>query len=215
MTHLDAPAVAAVLDREHAAARAQRAERGRAANRTASGTAPVDFRTSDRHRTAYLAIGPDQGRWLYGVVLATGAREIVEFGSSFGISTIYLAAAAAETGGRVTGTEFHAPKADKARANLGDAGLTAEILQGDALDTLAGDGPDIDLLFLDGAKDLYLPVLRLLEPRLRKGSVVIADNIPLDRETDFIKAVSASGGGYVTTVMQFGKGGMSHSVRLT
>lgn len=89
MTMLDTPAVSAVLAREHAAAAPRRAKR-RAAR---TGTGPVDFRTSDRHRITYLAIGPDQGRWLYGVVLATAAREIVEFGSSFGISTLYLAAA--------------------------------------------------------------------------------------------------------------------------
>lgn len=130
-----------VLKREHQAAKAQ--AMARRAQRDAGAPRPrnPDFRTSDMHRTSYLAIGPAQGRWLCGTAIAMKAQEIVEFGSSFGISTMYLAAAAARTGGRVTGSEFHPDKADKARRNLEDAGLKATILTGDAMETLPGTAP--------------------------------------------------------------------------
>lgn len=216
MTALTDPKLAQVLDREHDAARAQWAARAKAGTGSAPRQEAPDFRSSERMKTSYLAIRPDQGRFLYGQVLATGARRIVEFGSSFGISTLYLAAAAQETGGHVTGTEYHPEKAAKARDNLSEAGLSADILVGDARETLSGGEGEIDLLFLDGAKDMYLPVLRLLEPRLRKGAVVIADNIPTDpaRHGDFMAAISEPASGYATCVLGMIKGGMSHSVRL-
>ena len=217
MTRLTDPRLAAVLAREHALARAQRG-----GPRPQGVPVPhPDFRTSERHRTAYLSIGPDQGRWLYGLVLASGAREIVEFGTSFGISTLYLAAAAAETGGRVTGSEYHPAKAEKARANLAEAGLVATILTGDARETLAGPGPQIDLLFLDGAKELYLPMLQLLRSRLHRGSIVVADNIPTDPgaraaspAAGFDAFIEDTENGFVTAVTGFGKGGMRFAVML-
>src|SRR5690606_13835429 len=83
----------------------------------------LDFRTSELHRSSYLSISRAQGRFLYSAARAIGARHIVEFGTSHGISTLYLAAAARETGGRVIGSEFHADKIVRARANLAEAGL--------------------------------------------------------------------------------------------
>lgn len=215
MSRLTDPRVAAVLAREHGLAKAQRAARPSPAGPREN----LDFRTSERHRSGYLAIGPDQGRWLYGLLIAARAKEIVEFGTSFGISTLYLAAAAAENGGSVTGSEYHPDKADKARANLAEAGLEATILTGDARETLSGPGPDIDLLFLDGAKDLYLPILQTLLPRLRRGSIVIADNIPTDPgiraktpTAPFDMYLEDDANGFVTSVVGFGKGGMRFAV---
>lgn len=223
MNSLNSPEIARILAREHAAARQQGMARRAMFDAHPDTPHPsnLDFRTSEIHRTSYPSIGPDQGRWPYGMAIAANAREIVEFGSSFGISTIYLAAAAAENGGRVTGSECHAAKAEKARANLKDAGLDASILVGDALDTLSAPGPRIDLLFLDGAKELYLPVLDLMHPRLHRGSLVIADNVPVTREEREQGNIAAFGdflhddeSGFVSTVLAFGKGGMSFSVKL-
>lgn len=215
------PRAAAILEREHQAAREQRNAGRSGSDRPTTDPGAVDFRTSERHRTGYLSIGPTQGRWLCGTAIAQGAKEIVEFGTSFGISTLYLASAAARTGGRVTGSEYHPHKADKARRNLEEAGLDATILTGDALETLTGDGPVIDFLFLDGAKELYLPVLEHLLPRLRPGSVIVADNIPLGREAqkagptaDFSAFISGTDSGFVSSVLGFGRGGMSFSVVL-
>jgi len=211
--------VAATLKREHEAARAMRA--ARAARPPAADGQPahkLDFRTSEIHRTSYLSIGPRMGRFLYNTARAVGARNIVEFGTSFGISTMYLAAAAEDTGGRVTGSEFHPNKAEKARTNLADAGLAdrAAIRVGDARETLADlEGP-VDLLFLDGAKDLYIDILKMLEDRLRPGAAVICDNADhLPQDEGFLPYVGDTNPRYLTTLLGFHKGLASYSIVLS
>ena len=212
------PDVAATLAREHAAAKAMR--EARMVQPRAEGAPPphkMDFRTSEAHRTQYLSIGPRMGRFLYNSARAIGARTIVEFGTSFGISTLYLAAAAADTGGHVTGSEFHASKAEKARANLADAGLAAqaEIRVGDARETLASIEGPIDLLFLDGAKDLYIEILKMLEDRLRPGALVITDNADhLPEDEGFLRHVGEGSDRYLTTLLGFHKGLASQSLVL-
>jgi Methyltransferase domain len=102
-------------------------------------------------------------------VVLIHARALVEFGTSFGISTSYLAAAVIDNGtGRVLSTELGATKIAAARSNLAEAGVAeaVTILPGDALSTLADIPGPIGLVLLDGWKDLCLPVLRLLEDRL-------------------------------------------------
>jgi predicted O-methyltransferase YrrM len=96
-----------------------------------------------------------------------------------GISTIYLAAALRDNGGgRLIGTELQAGKVARARANLEAAGLDGlvDIREGDALETLGRLQDDVDLLLIDGAMTLYLPVLKLIEPRLKSGAVILAEN---------------------------------------
>ncbi len=93
-----------------------------------------------------------------------------------GISTIYLAAALRDNGGgHLIGSELEPTKAKRARANLDAAGLAdlVDIREGDALETLKDVGGSVDLLLLDGAFALYLPVLKLVEPRLKSGAVVL------------------------------------------
>lgn len=138
------------------------------------------FMYSNLARNAYLPIPPDFGRLLYMLIRSSRAQTIVEFGTSFAISTIHLAAAVRDNGaGRVIGTEFESTKAERARKNLEAAGLAdlVEIRVGDATETLRGgiDQP-IDFVLLDGPKDLYIPVLQLLEPRLAPRAWVTADN---------------------------------------
>lgn len=146
------------------------------------GRGPVESVTSDpiRLRDCYLAVPPEEGRFLYLTARAIRATTVVEFGTSFGISTVYLAAAVHDNGGGVVvGTEMEEHKHEAAVESLERAGFgdIADVRLGDALETLADDPTDIDLVFLDGWKDLYLPVLELLTPRLRPGAVVLADNI--------------------------------------
>ncbi len=84
----------------------------------------------------------------------------------WGSSTIYLAAALRDNGGgRLIGSELEPTKAARARANLEAAGLAdlAEIREGDALDTLEDAGDEVDVLLVDGAWSLYLPVLKLID----------------------------------------------------
>jgi predicted O-methyltransferase YrrM len=105
----------------------------------------------------YLPISADAGRLLYALVRASRPDTVVEFGTSFGISTIYLAAAVADNGrGRVITTELSSTKAEAARSNLRQAGVDGPVtvLVGDARQTLADLGGPIGLVLLDGWKDL-------------------------------------------------------------
>jgi predicted O-methyltransferase YrrM len=127
----------------------------------------------------FLAVSPGYGRFLYMMARTRNATRIVEFGTSMGISTIYLAAALRDNGGgRLIGSELEPSKAARARANLEAAGLAdmVEIREGDALETLEDVGGEIDLLLLDGAFSLYLAVLKLVEPQLRTGAVILGEN---------------------------------------
>ena len=127
-----------------------------------------------------ISVSAEQGIFAYLVARSIGARRIVEFGTSFGVSTIYLASAIRDNGGGlVIGSEFVESKAERARANILEAGLSdsVEIRVGDAMETLADPGGEIDLLLIDGSKELYLPILKMLTPRLRQEGVVLADNV--------------------------------------
>jgi predicted O-methyltransferase YrrM len=150
--------------------------------------------TPTRLAGAYLPVSRAMGEWLYLTARATQAKRIVEFGSSFGISTVYLAAAARDNGGEVVTTEIVPAKCRATEASLREAGLTASarVLEGDALQTLKGiDGP-VDMVFLDGWKDLYLPVLELLQPVLRPGALIVADNVNLADAKPYVRHVRAS-----------------------
>ncbi|MFZ5780249.1 MAG: O-methyltransferase [Pseudomonadota bacterium] len=140
----------------------------------------ADYRAVYRgHAANFLAVSPAYGRFLYMIARARRATRIVEFGTSMGISTLYLAAALRDNGGgRLIGSELEGAKAARARAHLDAAGLgdLVEIREGDALDTLRDVGGAADLLLLDGAFSLYLPVLTLIEPHLASGAVVLGEN---------------------------------------
>jgi predicted O-methyltransferase YrrM len=148
-----------------------------------------------------LPVSRETGTLLYMLAPSSGAKSIVEFGTSFGISTLYLAAALRDNGaGRVVTTEFEPSKVARARAHLKAGGLDdlVEIREGDALKTLAADLPAaIDLLLLDGAKALYPEILALVESRLRPGALVVADNA--DHSPEYLARVRAPQGGYLST----------------
>jgi predicted O-methyltransferase YrrM len=168
---------------------------------------------------AYIAVDPNQGKLLYLTARAIQARLIVEFGTSFGISTVYLGAAARANNGRVIGTEMEPAKARAARANMALAGLEqfVEIREGDAMKTLGSlEGP-IDLLLLDGWKDIYLPMIKMLRPRLRPGAVVFADNIYTYKKAlrPYVEYMQARANGFDSATLPVGFGhGMEYSVRL-
>lgn len=154
-----------------------------------------------RLKNLALPVSRETGALLYMLARGSGARTIVEFGTSFGISTIYLAAALRDAGGgRLITTEFEPSKVARARANLAAAGLAdlVEIREGDALQTLGADLPEaIDLLLLDGAKALYPDILALVESRLRPGAFVVADNA--DYSPAYLQQVRSPAGGYLST----------------
>ena len=154
-----------------------------------------------RLKNVPIAVSRETGTILYMLARGTKARNIVEFGTSFGISTLYLAAALRDNGGgRLITTEFEASKVARARANLTAAGLVdlVEIRVGDALQTLTAGLPDtIDLVLLDGAKALYPEILALLEDRLRPGAFVVADDA--DVNPDYLARVRSAEHGYLST----------------
>jgi predicted O-methyltransferase YrrM len=150
----------------------------------------------------YIAVSREEGEFLYFLARACHARKMVEFGASYGISTLYLGAAARDNGGHLLTTEVHPQKCAVASANITAAGLTKEVelLAGDALETLGSRPGPVDLVFLDGWKSLYLPVLKLLLPKLSAGCVVVADNIDFEAAQDYVNYVSTPGGKFFTHV---------------
>ena len=132
---------------------------------------------------AYIPVSREGGKLLYMLVRAQKSHTVVEFGTSFGISTIHLAAAVRDNGGgRVISTELNSNKIRQARKNLTEAQVAdyVEILEGDALETLRNkEIPSVDFVLLDGWKKMYLPILNLLEPRLSKNAIIVADDINL------------------------------------
>lgn len=165
----------------------------------------------------FLNVSAEFGRFLYICARARQAKRVVEFGTSFGISTIYLAVALRDGGGgELIGTELEPSKAQRARQNLSAAGLAdiVEIRVGDALDTLQGGvGGPVDLVLLDGAFSLYLPVLKLLEPQLSPGALVIGENA-VDESGAYLEYVRNPDNGYRTMSLPFNPGrGNELSVR--
>lgn len=153
-----------------------------------------------RLKDLWLPVSRETGELLYMLARSTRARHIVEFGTSFGISTLHLAAAIRDNGGgRLIGSEFEASKVERARQHLLEGGLVdlVEIREGDALKTLAVDLPEsIDLLLLDGAKALYADILALVESRLRPGALIVADNT--DYCPDYLARVRSPASGYLS-----------------
>lgn len=144
-----------------------------------SKTAYLDFYKQLKRQ--YLAVSPQVGQLLYMLVRGSHARSIIEFGTSFGISTLHLAAALRDNGGgRLISSEFEPTKVARAQGNLAAAGLgdLVEIRLGDALQTLTRDLPEtIDFVLLDGAKGLYLDILQALQSRLAPRAYIVADNV--------------------------------------
>lgn len=164
---------------------------------------------ADASESTYMPISPQCGDLLYTLVRAIRPNTVVEFGMSYGISTIYLAAAVADnSAGRVVSTELNTTKVAAARANLVEAQLgdLVTILLGDAMTTLNDVPGPIDLVLLDGWKDLYLPVLRSLEPRLRIGALIVADDINLPSLSDYLEYTRDPAKGYVSVAFPVGDG---------
>ncbi|MEZ4911582.1 MAG: class I SAM-dependent methyltransferase [Saprospiraceae bacterium] len=158
--------------------------------------------------SAYLPVSRKQGAYLYQTVVENKYKNIVEFGTSFGISTIYLAAGARETGGKVITSEIVKEKCEKASQNFENAGLSQfiELREGDALETLKNIDFPIDFLLLDGWKDLYLPIFRLLEPLFHSKTKIFVDNTGFKDVRNFLKVVEKEPN-YLVESLALDKGG--------
>jgi predicted O-methyltransferase YrrM len=207
MTTLSSAPVAPLLARLFAEAKANPPAQSPAF----AGRTHEDHRAMMRSKTGYrdfyamlsefaLPVSPEVGGLLYMLARATNARSIVEFGTSFGLSTLHLAAALRDNGGgQLITSEFEPNKLARAKAHLAEAGLIdlVEFREGDALKTLAAGLPEtIDLVLLDGAKALYSDILDLVESRLRPGAILIADNA--DYCPEYLERVGEIANGYMS-----------------
>ncbi len=126
-----------------------------------------------------LGIGAETGQFLQILVLSTGAKNVVEIGTAYGYSTLWLADAARSNGGIVTTFEFSPERADAARDNFAKAGLSehVECLNVNALKGISEVPGEIDFVFMDGLREEYIRIFDLAFPQMRQGGLFVADNV--------------------------------------
>ena len=164
-----------------------------------------------------FSIHPEQGELLYLLCRSLGARRVVDFATSVGFSTLYLAAAMRDNGGgTVIGAEIVPQKIAAARRNLEEAGLAqfVEIRAGDARTTLRELGAQVDLALIDGwprpaGPSLALEVMAVLAPQMRLGAIAVNDNA----ESDYLEFMRRPASGFRSMTLPL-KGGTELSVKL-
>ena len=165
-----------------------------------------------------VALEPPKAELCHLLCRALGARRVVEIGTSFGVSTLYRAAAVrANGGGTVIGTEYEPAKAAAARANFAAAGIAdlVDLREGDLRETLKViDGP-VDFVLLDVWTEMVVPALRLIGPHLRPGAVIVADNTTSSRPgyRAFFDHIADPANGLRSMTLPF-DGGLEFCVRL-
>jgi predicted O-methyltransferase YrrM len=148
-----------------------------------------------------LWVGPDTGKLMHELVIGTEAKNILELGTSFGYSGVWLADAARKTGGKVTSCDVAGNKQDYARGMVTKAGL-ADFIDyriGDVLQTIPALPGRFDFVLLDVWKDVYVECLNLFFPKLAPGATIVADNMlyPVQARADALayrRAVRAKPG---------------------
>lgn len=173
----------------------------------------------DFYKDKYIPIDRDQGYLLYLLARSLNAKTIVEFGTSFGISTIYLATAVRDNGGGIViGTEILPEKAIQAQQNIIDAGLEeyVEIRVGDALETLKNLDRSVDMILMDGWAHLALDVLKLVDPFIRIGGIVLSDNVGTFKADlkPYVEFLQNPANGYRSATLDL-KGGTELSVKVS
>ncbi|WP_458626704.1 O-methyltransferase [Winogradskyella sp. PC D3.3] len=158
------------------------------ANRDLSAIEPSDF------KDVYLSISKAQGNDLVQLIRDNGLKRIVEFGTSFGVSTLFLAQGVMETGGYIITTEIIRTKAKRAIENFKKAGVHTliEVRIGDAMETLKHHKEAIDLLILDGWKDLCFPLFLMLEPNFHANTLIYVDNADMKETKVFLSTIAQS-----------------------
>jgi predicted O-methyltransferase YrrM len=173
-------------------------------------------------RDKLVALDRDKAELCYQLCRASDARRIVEIGTSYGVSTLYLAAAVRDnirtTGGTgtVIATEYEPNKAAAARAHFAQAGLDGfiDLREGDLRETLKRiDGP-VDFMLVDIWIAMARPALELVAPHLRPGAIVVCDNTEQHRDAyaDYFAFLNDPANGFRTMTLPFG-GGFELSVR--
>src|SRR4051794_35869925 len=194
-------------------------ERDRAVDRSADAQAALSKAfLSDK----LYALDRDKAEFCYQLCRASDARRVVEIGTSYGVSTLYLAAAVRDNvragggHGAVIGTEYEPAKASAARENFQQAGLDPfiDLREGDLRETLKQiDGP-VDFMLVDIWIAMARLALELMAPRLKRGAIVICDNTGHYRAeyADYFAFLNDPAQGFRTTTLPF-DGGLEFSVR--
>jgi predicted O-methyltransferase YrrM len=169
-----------------------------------------------------VALDRDKAEFCYQLCRANDARHIVEAGTSYGVSTLYLAAALRDNvragggAGMVIGTEYEPAKAQAAREHLAAAGLSrfVELREGDLRETLKRIDAPVDFMLVDIWVPMARPALALIAPHLRPGAIVICDNTQRHRSeyADYFGFLADPANGFRTMTLPF-DGGLEMSVR--
>ncbi|HLJ09113.1 MAG TPA: class I SAM-dependent methyltransferase [Acidimicrobiia bacterium] len=165
-----------------------------------------------------VALDKEKAEFCYMICRAIGARRIVEVGTSYGVSTLYLAAAVRDNGGGVVFAAEHEPtKVKFARANLEATGLSSfvELHEADVVEACEGFGSPVDFVLFDIWSQVTRPVLDVLQPRLRRGAVVCTDGTggERSRETHRLFEILGDASLFRTLTMPF-EGGFEFSVKI-
>lgn len=163
-----------------------------------------------------VALDRDKAEFCYRLCRAIGARRVVEAGTSYGVSTLYLASAVRDNGGgTVIATEYEPAKVAQARAHFAEAGLAAqiELREGDLRQTLQRlEGP-IDFLLVDIWIPMIVPALERVAPHMRRGAVIVADNTAAHRDAYAPYFAYLADHGFTTQTLPF-EGGLELSVKV-
>ncbi|KAF4953473.1 hypothetical protein FSARC_12363 [Fusarium sarcochroum] len=180
----------------------------------------------DHMRDKFVALEQDKCQFMYLLARSINARNIVEAGTSFGVSTVYLALAVGQNvneakargeivTGKVIGTEWESSKAARARKHWSEAGEEVEpwieLREGDLRETLKmeeGMPGEIDMLLLDIWTPLALPALEIIKPRLRRGAIILADNTKMAKMLykEFLEYIHDPKNGFKTTTTAYSGG---------
>jgi predicted O-methyltransferase YrrM len=221
------PRLDALLDRLHAESAGQNEAIVSYFTERAKKEGSVDWREFDdrTHRffaDKLVALDRDKAEFCWQLCRALRARRVVEAGTSFGVSTLYLAAAvrdnAREDGGSgvVVGTEYEPEKARRARSHFAEAGLSdwIDLREGDLRETLKDVGGPVDFALLDIWTPMARPALERIAPHLRPGAIVVADNTAQFRDaySDYFAFVNDPANRLRTMTLPF-EGGLELTVR--
>ena len=188
-----------------------------------------DARTNEFLKDKLIALDRSKAEFCYQVCRALQARRVVEAGTSFGVSTLFLAAAVRDNLRQMTqdlsgvgqssvviGTEYEPEKAKMARAHFAEACLAdrIDLREGDLRETLVDVEGPVDFMLIDIWTPMARPALSLIAPVLREGAVVICDNTLQFREAycEYFDFVHDPRNGLRTMTLPF-EGGLEFTVR--